>query len=443
VKVVLISTYELGRQPFGLASPAAWLRAAGHDVTCSDLSVGSLPSTEIREAGLVAVYLPMHTATRLAVPLLKRVRDLNPAAHLCCFGLYAPLNEAHLRGLGVESILGGEFEADLTRLAGSIPTGGPGISAISTERLRFLVPDRDRLPILNRYPKLVAPDSKRRVGYTEASRGCKHLCRHCPVVPIYKGSFRVVQAEVVLEDIRRQVAAGAEHITFGDPDFLNGPGHARRIVEQLHTEFPSITYDFTAKVEHLLAFRDLLPMFRDTGCLFVTSAVESVQDAVLQKLDKGHTASDFFEVAALFRDHALTLTPTFLPFTPWTNLSGFRALLDAVRRLDLIENVAPVQWSLRLLIPSSSRLLELEEVRALVGPFDDRALAFPWRHSDPEVDSLASRVTNIVRAGVAARRTRPSLFWEIWEEAHGAPAPENFRLLPRTVIPYMEEPWFC
>ena len=38
VRVALISTYEMGRQPFGLASPAAWLRRAGAQVTALDLS---------------------------------------------------------------------------------------------------------------------------------------------------------------------------------------------------------------------------------------------------------------------------------------------------------------------------------------------------------------------------------------------------------------------
>src|SRR5688572_33277631 len=93
----------------------------------------------------------------------------------------------------------------------------------------------------------------------------------------------VVPVEVVLEDIDQQVAAGAAHITFGDPDFFNGPTHARKIVEALHREHPSLTYDAIIKVEHLLAHRELLPVLAKTGCLFVTSAVESVDDLVLEK----------------------------------------------------------------------------------------------------------------------------------------------------------------
>jgi len=443
VKVVLISTYELGRQPFGLASPAAWLQSAGHEVACADLAVGMLPSVQVQEADLIAIYVPMHTATRLAGAVLERVRSLNARAHLCCYGLYAPLNDAHLRSLGVQSILGGEFEGALVRLVDSLANGAGSLSETSLERQAFLVPDRGRLPVLERYPKLVSNGVKSRVGYTEASRGCKHLCRHCPVVPVYQGSFRVVQADIVMEDIRRQVAAGAEHITFGDPDFLNGPTHGQRIVERLHGEFPSITYDITAKVEHLLKHRNMLPTLRDTGCLFVISAVESVQPDVLERLDKGHTSADFIEVAGLFRAAGLTLTPTFLPFTPWTTIEGFQALLDAVRRLDLVDNVAPVQWSLRLLIPSGSRLLELEDTRRYIGSFDGQALVYPWRHPDSEVEALATRVSTIVRSGLRAKKSRSAIFHDIWEAAHGSPLPVDYRLLPRTVIPYMEEPWFC
>ena len=126
------------------------------------------------------------------------------------------------------------------------------------------------------------PDGTARVvGSTEATRGCKHLCRHCPIVPVYDGQFRVVPVDVVLADIRAQVAQGAMHVSFGDPDFFNGPTHARRIVEAFHREFPSVTYDAIIKVEHLLTHRELLPVLVETGCLFVTSAVESVDDDAL------------------------------------------------------------------------------------------------------------------------------------------------------------------
>src|ERR1700732_4197315 len=312
LKVLLISTYELGRQPFGLASPAAWLRAAGFYTTSLDLSRQSLDEEAVRTASLIAFYLPMHTATRIAVRALERVRKLNPAAHLCGFGLYAPVNAGLLRRLGVGTILGGEFEQGLLSLVRRLEAGapGPGLPQVEPEislaRQNFLVPYRAALPPLEKYAHLTLPDdSTRVVGYTEASRGCKHLCRHCPIVPVYNGTFRVVQREVVLADIRQQVDAGAEHVTFGDPAFFNGPAHALAIVESMHREFPQLTYDATIKIEHLLQHAESLPRLRDTGCLFVTSAVESVDDAILARLAKGHTRADFLEVVGLFRELGL------------------------------------------------------------------------------------------------------------------------------------------
>ena len=210
---------------------------------------------------------------------------------------------------------------------------------------------------MSRYAKLHVNGEARTVGYTEASRGCKHLCRHCPVVPVYQGQFRVVQSEVVMEDVRRQVAAGAQHITFGDPDFFNGPGHARKIVEQLHSEFPWLTYDAIIKVQHLLNHSEMLPVLAQTGCLFVTSAVESLDDAVLEKLEKHHTRADFLKVVELCREVGLGFVPTFIAFTPWTTIAGYRELLRVLADEGLAASVAPVQLALRLLIPAGSRLL--------------------------------------------------------------------------------------
>jgi radical SAM superfamily enzyme YgiQ (UPF0313 family) len=436
MRVLLVATYELGRQPFGLASPAAWLREQGHEVRCTDLAVESLQPDAVRGAELIAFYLPMHTATRLAVRLIPKVHQINPTALLCCYGLYAPLNEQYLRTLGVGAILGGEFEAGLASVAdGAVPG-----ALVALERLQFLTPSRAGLPPLEQYARLRMNGTRKRAGYTEASRGCKHLCRHCPVVPVYQGTFRVVQPDVVLGDIRRQVEAGAEHITFGDPDFFNGPTHAMRIVEAMHREFPGLTYDATIKIEHLRGHSELLQRLQETGCLFVTSAVESVDDRVLEKLDKGHTRADFIEVVEAFQRIALTLAPTFIPFMPWTTRQSYQELLALLVELNLVEHVAPVQLALRLLIPRGSRLLELDDVQSVITGFDEPALLYRWKHPDREVDTLAGEALKLA----AVEGTRREVFHKLWDLA--APdrmLPENFDLMPRATIPYMDEPWYC
>lgn len=440
MQVVLISTYELGRQPFGLASPAAWLKSRGHDVVCVDTSRERLALASVAEAGLVAFYLPMHTATRLAVPLIQRILDARPEAHICCYGLYAPMNEPYLRALGVTTIIGGEFEQALADLADGAGVAPP---LISLDRLRFVMPDRSQFPALSSYATLHLNGATRRVGSTEASRGCKYLCRHCPVVPVYKGAFRIVQRDVVLADIRQQVAMGAEHITFGDPDFFNGPGHAMAIVDALHAEFPSLTYDATIKIEHLLKHRDLLPRLKSTGCLFIISAVESINDQVLAVLDKGHTRADFVEAVRLTRDAGLTLTPTFVTFTPWTTLADFRELLETLVELDLVEHVAPIQLSIRLLIPAGSRLLELPEMREKLGEFDSTALSYLWRHDDPSVDRLCSEIQLLIQTEERRKSSRRAIFARIWDLAHGRPLPAAFLLESSGAVPSLSEPWYC
>jgi len=443
MRALLVSTYEMGRQPFGLASAAAWLRQAGVDVTCLDLSRQPFRA-ELASADFVGFHLPMHTATRLAVPVIRRIRELNPRAMLCCYGLYAPLNRQMLSALGVEAILGGEFEADLVALAGG---QAPRHETQEGElpRLAFLVPDRTGLPSLSRYASLQRGRERRVVGYTEASRGCKHHCRHCPVVPVYNGQFRVVPVDVVLEDIRRQVELGAQHITFGDPDFFNGITHAMRVAESIGRSFPGLTYDVTIKVEHLLRHRDQLIPLRDTGCLFVTSAVESFDDTVLAALEKRHTADEVAQAVAECRRIDLDLIPTFVAFTPWTTLDGYITFLNAIVRLSLVDHVAPIQLAIRLLVPGSSHLLTVPEVTACLEPFDPIRLVHPWRHPDPKVDQLCDEVGALV--GRRLSSSRRELFGVIWEVAHrlaGRASGSRAPMPPtRAEVPFLNEPWYC
>jgi hypothetical protein len=315
-------------------------------------------------------------------------------------------------------------------------------------RLQFEVPDRSGMPAMEKYAHLIVPGAGYRiVGSTEASRGCKHLCRHCPIVPVYKGVFRIVSRDVVMEDVRRQVAAGAQHITFGDPDFFNGIRHAMELTEAFHREFPGVTYDVTIKIEHLLKYERHLPALRDTGCLFVISAVESVDDAVLSFLDKGHTRGDFLRVVKTFRELGMTLHPTFVPFTPWTTVDGYLDLLRLIEEQGVIENVAPIQLGIRLLIPEGSRMLELEDVRRLVGPFDPQSLAYPWKNADPRLDALSEAVQEIAAAAERQKESRSATFERIWKTAHavaGLPAPQiNLSAQPQAGIPFLSEPWYC
>ncbi len=471
--ILLLSAYEMGHQPLGLAWPAALLREAGFAPRLLDLSTDRLREDWVRQARLVGISVPMHTALVLGVRAAERVRTLNPACHICFYGLYATLNQAYLLNHDAriplaDSVIGGEVEAPLLRLAHALRDGPPhegpplelaGVSVFGRptgphlSRTPWRVPARDGLRPLEQYAQLLLPSpfgtQERVAGYVEATRGCKHLCLHCPIPPVYGGRFFAVPRALVLEDIAAQVCQGARHISFGDPDFLNGPTHALAIARELHAAHPDVTFDFTAKIEHLLRHRALLPELKRCGALFVTSAVESLSDTVLAHLRKGHTRGDVTEALALLRRIGLALRPTFVPFTPWSTLADFLELLDWVRQEGLQQHVAPVQLTLRLLVPPGSALLGTPQFAAVRSWLDEAAFTFRWQHPDPRMDTLQAEAQGLVEAATQADEP-PERTFAALEQAASALArlgerPGLHALPPLAALPAprLKEAWFC
>jgi len=401
----------------------------------------------------------MHTALRVGTALIARVRAVNPACHVVAYGLYAQLNAAHLFTHGVDSVIGGEAEAPLVALAEALAVGAdgpvPGVrtarrpAAPHLARLQFPVPSRAGLPSLKQYARLERDGRHELAGYVEASRGCKHLCRHCPIPPVYGGRFFAVPIDVVLADVRQQVDSGATHVTIGDPDFLNGPRHALAVVRAIHAAFPQVSFDFTAKVEHLLRHRAMLPEIRSLGCAFVVSAVESLSDTVLLHLDKGHSRSDVVELVRLMRESGLSLRPTWVAFTPWTTLGDYRAMLDFIEAEGLVDSVDPVQYSLRLLVPPGSLLAAHPAMQVHLGPLVEGAFSHAWSHPDPRMDALQTEVVRIVEEAAEAHADDAETFDRV-RALVKATAGASPRRLASTLArsdrarpPRLTEPWFC
>ena len=456
--VLLISTYELGHQPLGVARPAAHLLAAGHAVACLDLSIEPLDEEAVRRAEFVGISVPMHTATRLGVVAAERVRRINPRAHICFYGLYASLHADVLLGRYADSVIGGEFETPLVERVGEWESGrgGEDLSpplplshspTLYLGRQQFLLPRRDLLPPLERYSRMDDGRRQKLAGYVEASRGCAHRCLHCPITPVYGGRLRIVQQDVVLEDIRQLVRMGAEHVTFGDPDFFNGIKHSLRIVEALHEEFPRLTYDTTIKVEHLLEHRAHLARLRETGCAFVVSAVEAVDDAVLANLAKGHSAADVEIALGLSAAAGLVLRPTFVAFTPWTTLDGYLGLLGFIEWHRLIGHVDPVQLTIRLLVPRGSSLIGTPGMDPHVGAFDPATFTYAWQHPDLRVDELQREVAGLVERAARDGEDAIEIFYRVKARALAAAGRAESAVRPELVaagpVPRLTEPWFC
>jgi len=502
--ILLISCYELGHQPFHLAMLLAMLRQAGYKPVTVDTAVELLTDEAICQAQFVAISVPMHTALRLGQQVALRIRSLNPLAYICFYGHYALLNADYLLQECADSVIGGEYEGPLIQLikvlestratqwesaflgenTGQAPFGrcfaaqgsplpstsppllrvGPengnniAVDGVSTrisrsgpniQRSRFLIPERGPLPHLERYAHMEFEGQTRFAGYTETTRGCKHTCLHCPITPIYHGRFFAIPAEIVLADIRAQVADGARHITFGDPDFFNGPTHAMRITRALHQEFPDVTFDATIKIEHLLKHRQLLPELHDLGCLFIVSAVESLNDTVLEHLHKGHTSADVAEAFDVLERAGIILRPSLLPFSPWETLESYIALLNFFEERHLIEHIDPVHFSIRLLVPPGSALLDTPDSQQWLGELDAPAYTYRWKHPDPRMDELQREIAGVVEQAEQAHADPIETFYAIKALALASIgqnlcvscAVQNYGA--GKVLPHLTETWFC
>ena len=465
--ILLISCYELGHQPLGVASPFGFLKRAGFVPDVLDISVDPFDDAKVARARFVGISVPMHTALRLGLRVAARVREINPDAKICCYGLYAALNADYLLTHGVDYCIGGECETPLVDLVESLESEArisdrgmkngdsnpkskiqnpklPEPVKPFLKRLSFALPVRDALPTLDKYARLVHKGERRVVGYTEASRGCLHLCTHCPIPPVYGGRFFVVPQDIVLADVRSQVDAGATHITFGDPDFLNGPGHALSVVQALHAEFPAVTFDITTKVEHILKRGDVLPELRKSGCLFLISAVESVSDTVLAILEKNHTKSDIEEAIKVVRAAGIVPRPTWVAFTPWTTLGDYLDMLAFIEAHELIDHVDSVQYTIRLLIPPGSYLLNRPEMKPHLGPLNQASFSYTWTHPDPRMDRLQKELNALVEKDVHAGTDPAITFDRVWSVAAGRKAGASFSIpAERDRAPRLSEPWFC
>ena len=496
--ILLISCYELGRQPLGIAQPLAVLKQAGYAPLSLDLSVEPLEKIRVSSLQFIGISVPMHTALTLGFQVAKTIRSLKPNVHLCFYGLYASLNAQYLLDHVADSIIGGEFETSLVTLLNrleqhnrhidalsessskstplSFLKGIPGVSiknslapplvhrqfgdpqlknTSQSGRVPLPIPSRTTLPSLDHYAKLDYQGSLQYVGNVEASRGCLHTCLHCPIVPVYHGRFLVIPEQIVMADIQQQVRLGASHITFGDPDFLNGPGHSLKILRQMHTEFPQLTFDFTTKIEHILKRRDLIPEFAELGCLFVISAVESFSNIVLYHLEKGHRREDIFTTLQILDESGITLRPSLVAFTPWTSLEDYIEMFDLVEFHDLIDAIDPVQFTVRLLIPPGSALLTPPAthpipVQRFITHLDQSKFQHLWSHPDPRMDVLHQRANEVVEEDSQKGQSSENTFFRLKKLAYdtagipyGGRTTMASKPVERTKPPRLTESWFC
>ena len=444
MRLLLVSTYELGRQPVHLASPAAALAAAGVDVVTIDLAVEDWDMSRLDGVDAVAISVPMHTAMRLAVPMARELRRERPELPIAFYGLYAGVGQVEVVGEVADSVFVGEYEPHLVEWAITIgsDTERAGIRR-STGRSRFHQPERSGLPGHDNYARLEWMGEARLAAAVEASHGCRHRCRHCPIPVVYDGRMRVVGADSVLADIDQLATDGIQHVTFGDPDFLNAPRYSMDLLREAHAAHPDLTFDVTVKVEHILAHSSLWPEMSDLGVLFVVSAFESTDEGTLEVLAKNHTAADMSEAVTILRSTGIHVRPTWLPFFPWTTPKDVAAIVGFIDDHRLWTATDPVQLAIKLLIPEGSLLETHPAVVPHLTGYKPESLTWSWRFADPTAERLYGGLDSIAadasdcgaEAGDTLHRMRETIAEIAGVDLAAMPASPP--------APRLSESWFC
>jgi len=386
----------------------------------------------------------MHTALRLGVEVAKRIREANATARIAFLGLYAHLNANYLlKEKLADYVMAGEYEISLLECIQSVEAGKEfQPSSLRIQRMEYPILTFDSLPPLSKYAKLEMGDVEKNVGTVETTRGCKHVCSHCPITPVYAGHFFAIPKENVLSQIDDLVEKGVEHISFSDADFLNGPTHAEHIVKEAHQRHPHLTFDFTTKVEHMVKHQKQFSDFSKCGTLFVVSAFESLNDTVLHHLKKGHTKEDIVHALSIAREAGIFIRPSFVPFTPWETLESYLELLHFIFEQNLFFCVDPVQLTIRLLIPPQSPLAVDPAMKPYLKELQPENFSYDWKHPDPRMDELQQKLSFLaVQNGTFAE------LLEVSFSVKGCEIPKTIQIENLVVqnksIPRMTETWFC
>ena len=410
-----------------------------------DLAVEAFDTARVSGIDAIAFSVPMDTAMRLAVSAAETIRESNPDLPIAFYGLYAGIGqERSLDGLA-DVLLVGEYETGLLDWLAGIGDGTRSSGILEhTGKSDFRVPDRSTLPSNHEYAMLEWDGTTRHAAAVEASHGCRHRCRHCPIPVVYDGRMRVVGADVVLADIDQLVAAGIAHVTFADPDFLNAPRYSIDILREAHAAHPDVTFDVTVKVEHVLKHRDVWAELSDLGVLFVVSAFESVDEETLLILDKSHTVADMAQALEVLRTAGIHVRPTWLPFMPWTTPSDLASLVEFLDEHHLWTSTDPVQLGIKLLMPEGSLLERHPAVIPFLDSYDSKALTWKWSFQDPEAELLQRELEAIAAAasdcGEEALPTLSSMRQMI---AHATDRELGPIADPGPKAPRLTESWFC
>ena len=381
MKILLTSFYDLGKQPKIIAEIVDRYNSSEIEFDFVDFSVEN-QNIDLENYDVLGIYAPMHTATILSIEYIK---DKKLPNKMFTFGLYGSVLEDFNSSIRyIKDIESDELALFLE------------INDDHQFSLKNNIPNRQIFPDISNYAHLVDGSNNLIAGSVETTYGCKHSCTHCPVPISFNGTFKTYSLEKIVSDVENQVNQGAKHISFNDPDFFNGPIHALKILESLNEKFPSITYDSTIKVEHILKYKKYFKELSSLNMVFVISAFETTNDLVLSILEKNHTSNDLNNSIEISQDFGIDIRPTWMPFSPWTELNDLSNIVKLIEKYELRETVDPIQLTIKLLIPKHSLIIKKPEINKYLGNYEKNSLSFKWKYENNDVEKLQSSLFDFI-----------------------------------------------
>jgi len=428
LKILLLSFYDLGKQPKIISELYKKLDNGSNQIDIIDYSIEEKDLT-LDNYDVLGIYASMHTASVLAEQYL---RDRKLPNKLFVFGLYANVfSEMFSDFQSIHSFDSDELESLLQ------------VQLNPNYSYKHTVPDRTILPSITDYSHIVDGSNNLIAGSVETTYGCKHECTHCPVPIEFKGMFKTFGTEKIITDVTNQVEEGAKHISFNDPDFFNGPKHALKILQLLNEKHPSITYDSTIKVEHILKYPDYFQELKNLNMLFVISAFETTNDHVLNILQKNHSFNDLNKAVELSLENKIDIRPTWMPFSPWTEQNDLISIIKLIENYKLRETVDPIQLTIKLLVPKNSLILKRPEMKEYLLDYDPSSFSYAWKYKFPNIDNIQNELFTYVLQHESENEYAQYLGLVDILESHTNETLLNSEKYSQRIVPKLSETWFC
>ena len=428
MKILLLSFYDLGKQPKIISELYNKLDNGSNQIDVVDYSIEEKNLT-LDNYDVLGIYASMHTASVLAEQYL---RDRKLPNKLFVFGLYANVfSEMFSNFQSIHSFDSDELESLLE------------VQLNPNYSFKHSVPDRTILPSITDYSHIVDGSNNLIAGSVETTYGCKHECTHCPVPIEFKGMFKTFGTEKIITDVTNQVEEGAKHISFNDPDFFNGPKHALKILQLLNEKHPSITYDSTIKVEHILKYPDYFQELKNLNMLFVISAFETTNDHVLNILQKNHSFNDLNKAVELSLENKIDIRPTWMPFSPWTEQNDLISIIKLIENYKLRETVDPIQLTIKLLVPKNSLILKRPEMKEYLLDYDPSSFSYAWKYKFPNIDNIQNELFTYVLQHESENEYAQYLGLVDILESHTNETLLNSEKYSQRIVPKLSETWFC